>query len=102
MKQRASAILPTSDYPMLITFRDINDPTTVKAVAPEDFEREFGSGVRLKRIVVQITTDRITTGIKNRLPWLANLGMLVPRPDQRIWPDHIERNLGQSAFFEGT
>ena len=98
-KQRAPAILPRDAYPMLITFRDPRDPTTVERVDPENLERTFGAGTRIRRIVVQMTRDRVTTGLIKRLPWLDHLSVLVRRPDQHLWPDNPERNLGKGAFI---
>ena len=60
-----------SGYPMLVTFRDIDDPTSVELVDPDDLAATFGEGVSLKRITVQITDDPVTTGIEKRLGWLT-------------------------------
>ena len=59
-------------YPMLVTFEDINDPTSVELVDPDDLAATFGEGTALKRITVQITDDPVTTGIEERLGWLDN------------------------------
>ena len=55
------------DYPLLVTFADINDPTSVARVDPADFAASFGAGVRLKRIVVKKTGDMQTDKIAERL-----------------------------------
>lgn len=59
-------------YPMLVTFGDINDPTSIERVDPDDLAASFGEGVTLKRITVQITDDPVTAGIEDRLEWLPN------------------------------
>ena len=70
MFPRHGPIDERSAYPMLVIFGDINDPTSVKLVDPDDLAAIFGEGVSLKRITVQITEDPVTTGIVQRLVWL--------------------------------
>lgn len=65
-----------SGYPMLVTFRDIEDPTSVTLVDPDDLAASFGEGVKLERITVQITDEPETTGIEKRLGWLTRPGKL--------------------------
>jgi hypothetical protein len=57
-------------YPMLVTFGDLDDPTSVARVDPDDLAATFGEGVTLKRVTVQLTDDPVTTGIEQRLGWL--------------------------------
>lgn len=61
--------LVLSGYPMLVTFSDLADPTSVALVDPDDLAASFGEGTTLKRITVQITDDPVTTGIEKRLGW---------------------------------
>ena len=65
--------LAPGDLPLLVRFRDINDPKTVERVDPNDLAASFGPGVYLKRATVEITRDPVTTGIVKRLSWLAPL-----------------------------
>jgi hypothetical protein len=60
----------TDPVPMLVSFRDIKDPTSVERLAPDALDKAFGPGVRLKRITVQATDDDVTVGIGVRLSWL--------------------------------
>lgn len=60
---------PRTAYPMLVTFEDLADPTSVETVDPDDLAASFGEGVRLKRITVQMTEAAVTTGIEKRLKW---------------------------------
>lgn len=70
-----------SAYPMLVTFGDLADPTSVAEVDPDDLAASFGEGVRLKRITVELTDDPVTTGIEDRLGWLPMVrGALVHLP----------------------
>ncbi len=69
---RAVGHLPRrSAYPMLVTFGDLSDPTSVALVEPDNLSASFGEGVSLKRITVQLTDDPVTTGIEQRLGWLG-------------------------------
>ncbi|MDJ0978567.1 MAG: hypothetical protein QNI87_08520, partial [Erythrobacter sp.] len=60
-----------SAYPMLVTFGDEADPTSVERVDPDDLSASFGEGVELQRITVELTDEPVTTGIEERLGWLS-------------------------------
>lgn len=62
-----------TDCPMLVTFRDLADPTTVEKVDPDNLAATLGDGVALRRITVQMTDDPVTSGIEERLEWLGKL-----------------------------
>lgn len=68
---RSRAIVSASDYPVLVTFRDVSDPESVERTDPAALDKHFGSGVRLKRITVELTDAAVTTGIEKKLVWLA-------------------------------
>lgn len=71
----ARATLEPTQYPLLVTFTDINDPKTVKPVLEmelvdnkypirykikeDHFEDLFGKGVRLKEITIEMTEEPI-------------------------------------------
>ncbi len=59
-----------SAQPMLVTFRDLADPTSVERVDSENFAASFGEGFALRRITIQLTDDPVTGGIEERLEWL--------------------------------
>jgi hypothetical protein len=61
------------NYPLLVTFTDTNDPKSVQRVDPANLAASFGPGVRLKRIVVEVTDEAVTVGIEKRLGWLPNV-----------------------------
>ena len=56
-------VIKRDDYPMLVTFGDINDPKTV---------HEFDPGT-VRRITFQVVDEDepLTEGIEERLPWLG-------------------------------
>ena len=68
---KGPADLPTALIPMLVTFKDINDPKTVERVDPNNLAEAFGQGVRLARASIEITNEPVTTGIEKRLPWMG-------------------------------
>jgi hypothetical protein len=61
-----------NNWPMMVRFRNINDPRSVEAIQPE--------AIGVKRILLETTSDDVTTGIEKRLRWLPSLrGSLSPR-----------------------
>jgi hypothetical protein len=58
------AELPRAEWPMMVRFRDLNDPKSVERVDPA------AAGVR--RILLETTKDDVTVGIEKRLGWLPN------------------------------
>ena len=74
-------------YPKLVRFRDIHDPKSVEMVDPDDVAASFSAGVRLKRITLQLTDEKVTSGLRSRLPWLT----VYPEP--RLKPASVQRNL---------
>jgi len=88
---RSFADLRPESYPMLVTFGDIADSTSVEEVEPDALEDVFGPGVRLRRITVQLTDDNVTSGIRDRLGWLSAY------PEPSLNPDHGLRDFSLPA-----
>ena len=59
------AELQRREWPMLVRFRDINDPKSVEQVDPET--------VGVRRIRLETTRDAVTTGNEKQLGWLTIL-----------------------------
>jgi hypothetical protein len=55
----------STDWPMMVQFGDLNDPTSVEKVDPATF------GV--KRMWVETTNEDVTVGIEKRLRWLTEI-----------------------------
>lgn len=70
---KIKAELPRTDWPMMVRFSDINDPTTVQLVDP--------AAIGARRIVVETTRDDVTTGIEKRLPWLPRFDEMDIGPE---------------------
>lgn len=68
-RMKGAAELPPAAYPMLVRFRSISDPRTVEQVNPQGLAAAFGMDMRLRKITVEVTDERITKGIANRFPW---------------------------------
>jgi hypothetical protein len=64
-----TADLPREAWPMMVRFRDLNDPNTVEEVTPE--------AVGIRRIRLQITRDPLVDTIDKRLSWLRGLNGLI-------------------------
>ncbi len=66
-------ILTPKQYPLLVTFRNINDPASVKQVDPADLAATFGPGYSLTSITMSITDEPMTKGkVEDVLGWLEN------------------------------
>lgn len=76
------AVVDPENYPMLVTFTDIADPTSVAKVDPADLAASFGEGVKLRRITAELTDDPVTTGIEKRLGWLGKVKSMNLTADQ--------------------
>ncbi len=71
--------LDPKDYPLLATFTNLNDSTTVKVLDPANLEATFGSGVSLKRITLEITDEPVTEGrVERVLSWFYEVENLFP------------------------
>lgn len=102
MSFRGVRDVPRDRYPMLVTFTDINDPTTVRRVDSDDLAAVFGPGVSLRRITLEITGEKVTDGkVETVLPWLADWGggMLDGRRiSTSKAPNRLANDLGAGAF----
>ncbi len=94
--------LDFSLLPMLVRFRDINDPKTVERVDPNDLEKSFGSGVRLVSATIEITNSWVTSGVEKQLAWLNELEKKQERLNGSnsiaIFTNDLSDNLGSGAF----
>lgn len=83
-----------SAYPMLVTFGDSADPTSVMEVDPDDLAATFGEGVKLTRITVRLTDHPVTSGIEKRLVWLSGY------PEPSLKPDHDLKDFSLAASLK--
>ena len=73
--------LPADGLPILVTFGDITDPTSVQRVDPTDLAASFGPSVDLKAVTLEITDEPVTVGRVD-----AVLGWLGPYPEPALGP----------------
>ncbi len=67
--------LKPDQYPLLVTFDDINDPASVKRVDPAKLEATFGPGYRLNGITLALTKEPVTKGeVERVLGWVKDVG----------------------------
>jgi hypothetical protein len=62
-------LLP-EEIPMLVRFRDVNDPKTIERLEPAKHSTMFVSAARLIRASIETTSDDVTIGIASFLHWL--------------------------------
>lgn len=68
--------------PTLMTFTNLDDPATARAVRPDNFSQTFGEGFALRSATIEMvsagtwpltllgmTGEPVTTGIEKKLPW---------------------------------
>ena len=73
--------------PILLTFTDLKDPATARAVPPDDLAAALGKGYRLQGISAEVVPngvwpldfggplgEPVTRGIEAKLPWLNDAG----------------------------
>lgn len=72
-RRRDIVKIPVAGLPMLVRFRDINDPTTLEQVNPDDLAASFGPGIKLRGATIAITDEPVTVGIEEKLSWLKSL-----------------------------
>jgi hypothetical protein len=78
--------LPLKSLPLLVRFRDINDPMTIEKVDPLDLEKSFGPEAKLTRATLEIvpagipplswigiTGEPLTDSLEKKLAWLNAL-----------------------------
>jgi hypothetical protein len=69
---RETRELAPSRYPKLVTFGDINEPSSVMEVDPTNLKATFGAGYSLGSIAMTITDEDATEGkVENLLRWLG-------------------------------
>jgi hypothetical protein len=100
---RAKRELARNQYPLLVTFDDINDPASVKRVDPDNLAASFGPGFSLNAITMTITDEPVTEGkVEGVLGWLVSLrGRLKPSTKKYADQLKIEETLYSIDFQKG-
>jgi hypothetical protein len=66
--------VPSEALPLLIRYRDINDPNSVQKVDPSNLAASFGAGVELKSAKLELTNDPLTPVPSVWPTWIKELG----------------------------
>lgn len=74
----------------MVRFGDLNDPKSVKQVDPE--------AVGVRRIVLETTSDPVTTGIEKRLGWLRDGGLTLDPGGAPTTNPTFAQTIRQSEF----
>lgn len=91
---RQSRAVPVGQYPTLITFENLDYPTSVKLVDPANLTASFGDGYSLKALTLEITDEKVTDGaVENVLGWVRSPKIL----QNPVWASLP--HLSQTAIF---
>jgi len=89
-RQTEERDIPTESYPMLVTFEDITDPTSMREVDPADLAATFGDGYALARMTLQVTKEPVTEGVvEGALGWWNSLTVPIGGKVQRQFSDPL-------------
>jgi hypothetical protein len=77
-------------YPLMVRFGDLNDLTSVEKVDP--------AVIGVKRIMLETTSDDVTTGINQRLGWLSDGGLTLNPGGRPTVSPSFAGTLRQSYF----
>ncbi|SDO94947.1 hypothetical protein [Afipia sp. GAS231] len=64
--------LDPANWPAFVIFQDVNEARSIKAIDPPLLPDIYGSGARIESVTVSITSDPISRGLEEKLPWLAS------------------------------
>jgi hypothetical protein len=70
---RRAIELPVDLLPQFVTFGDVNDPASAIWVDMSVPAATLGAGVKLARATIELTDEKITSGLEQRLPWLTGI-----------------------------
>ncbi|MBL8637484.1 MAG: hypothetical protein JNN09_03190 [Alphaproteobacteria bacterium] len=113
---------PSTQYPLMVTFKDMKDPKSIELVyrseriripnqmeddykITDNFEKLFGKGVKIKDVTIEMTDEDITWGIDSYLAWLSDLANKQARLNGStsiaISTNDLSDNLGPGSFKIG-
>jgi hypothetical protein len=93
--------VPQKQYPLLVTFTNIADPKSVKAVRPNDLASAFGDGYSLKSITLEITDAKLTTDkVAQVVPWTQTLMGSIGR-DMKLPYLNLLNRINDGSFKQG-
>jgi hypothetical protein len=63
--------VPPDLLPTFVTLTDPNELSTLRVIAPDEFQRVFGDNVQLRKVTIEMTKEPVATGIEKTLPMLV-------------------------------
>ncbi|MCY1126954.1 hypothetical protein OU426_08815 [Frigidibacter sp. RF13] len=103
-RDRAAGVIvvPDYQYPLMVTFADLTDPTSVALIDPADLAASFGAEVMLKSVTLEVTGEPATKGrVEALLNWIGQY------PETRLIRNAAptdfspEAQLDQGMFISG-
>ncbi|SIO53930.1 hypothetical protein SAMN05443247_07650 [Bradyrhizobium erythrophlei] len=76
LRQSGPRDVPFAMLPELARFRDINESLSLTPISLNNLSASFGPGVALKRVILQLTDDRVTPPPGNWPKWLKEKGQM--------------------------
>lgn len=102
---KSSVMLLRRDYPMLVTFANVSNPSSIAEVSPDNLAAAFGVGYSLKRITFEAVDAKtpLTAGFSDRFPAIAkHRGNFRKTPPNTPRDQDLDASLGASSFFTGA
>ncbi|MGX1324965.1 hypothetical protein AB7M17_008418 [Bradyrhizobium sp. USDA 377] len=100
-EQRPRRVLHVDEIPMLVHFRDLDDPESVEQIDPGNLAATFGFGVVLREAVIEVTEDPLTADIETKLPWLKTMRTQLDG-DQYHSRNTLANELNALDFYRGN
>lgn len=94
---RTPQMANTSAVPMLVTFKDVNNPNSVVRVPTNDLASRLGAGYRLKSVRVEVTDQASDRQVGQKLPWLCQYRDKLLNGDEVEWVNKRELSAHLSA-----
>ncbi len=66
-KSKGPVNVPLERLPLVVTFANVSDVTTIERVNPSNIEKSFGSGYRIIRATIEMTGLDLSVGIRKKL-----------------------------------
>lgn len=102
---KPARVIPRKYYPRLVTFSDLNDPTSVSLVEPDDLAASFGEGYAFEKITIAVTHEQETEGFVKEVlgedffrRWVGTYRAALERGVRDPFFDTLAGQLNRSHF----
>ena len=86
--------LSLAQMPKMVTFDNLMDPKSVKAVNPAALKDTFGAEVQLKSVLVENAFSLVSRGkLKKYIPWIYSLGRYSLSGENNISDNRLSSEL---------